>query len=402
MRWTLVRLALVFLLMTGCVGVVAAGSQPDAATMPDAGLALDAGVGPGEDGGELGVGDAGANPLPAWLVGAPVNEWRAITGTAGPSMLGDYSGVALRVEPGLVEAFVGAAGGHASSANSLDNSVMTIDLDEGAPAWKTRRGPSDPTGFAPATMAIFPSDGAPAPRHLYEDVTWSPEAGAYIIGGRFLVGSYDTRATYFGFRPTTLSWSRLADRPLDGVTYSARDPVSGRFYSTQGFQYDPVTNVHSTWPLSGTAPVNRMSSAVDTRRRAIFNLSFGDGWSESTTPLVATSISLPGGAKTAITFAPSPGLTSLLGEVIDDWLCASVEYNPDLDVFYFYSGYRTKNLYVITPNDGPTWSIEMLAVAGSAPPDMYGTALNKLRYISPYKALVLFLPGADIHFLRTE
>lgn len=342
---------------------------------------------------------------PAWLAGATVNAWASIPNTSCPSQLIDFSGVAIRDESSLTEVWVGGGGGHASGTNAKLNDTWSINLAANSPTWVKRSGPSDPGSWDGTTTAILP-DGTPAPRHLYTDITWCPEVRLYVIGGRFLYEGRDTRATHFGWSPDTNSWTRLADRAADGVNYSVRDPRTGYVYSSQSWYYDPVTNTHNAWSMSGSGVMNRIGSCWDSKRNRITHFSFGDGWTvdgfgPDPQAVVASVISVPGGVRTPVTFNPSAALTAVRAEARTSWLSSAIEYNPDLDVFYVYGGYLSSNVYVLTPNDSGPWDIALLPASGSLP-SMNGTALNKLRYISKYKALFVFNGDQNIRFLRTQ
>lgn len=335
---------------------------------------------------------------PAWR-NAAVNEWAAIANTAVPQELKDYCGIALRSDNVAVELFSGATGGH--GGNLTNNRVMTIDLLADVPAWVQRLAASDPTGWATngSTGAYFPSDGRPAPRHNYAGCFWSPERNTYVVQGRFFGSeSYDHRVT--DAWSSAGGWTQLGDRTPSAST-EACDPATGTYYTNVSFKWDAASNVWSTWTLSGAPAVGRLGNAFDTSRGTLFHLSTGDGWSSADSTINCCRIATSG-AKTAITFNASAAWTQFQANA-SNFLGATLVYNADLDVFYFYAG-QGQTIYVIVPNSGTTWDMAVLAVTGVTPPTHL--VFGKLKYSSRLKALILTpandTAGYNIHYLRTQ
>jgi hypothetical protein len=337
--------------------------------------------------------------FPAWR-SAAVNTWAAISNTAVPQELKDYCGVGMRSESSAVELFSGATGGH--GGNLANNRVMTIDLLADAPVWVQRLAGSDATGW-PTTgtlSAYFPSDDRPAPRHTYGGCFWSPERSAYIVQGRFFGSQAVDHRVTDAWAPG-VNWTKLGDRTPSATT-DAYNPATGTYYTTIGERWVASTNTWSSWPLSGSASVGRLGNAFDTLRGTIFHLSSYDGWSDNGVGINCCRITT-GGAKTAIAFNASAAWTQFQSESSTQFLGATLVYNPDLDVFYFYAG-KGQTVYVITPNAGTTWDMSILPVSGVTPPSCL--VFGKLKYSSRLKCLLLTpandTAGFNVHYLRTE
>ena len=344
---------------------------------------------------------------PAWLTGS-VGEWRQISGTSAPSELRDYCGLAWREEAGSVEAASLASGGH--GGNYYDNSVKTLQLNVDAPAWVNRTSASDPTGMSiPAPVsAYFPSDGKPYPRHTYWYNHWVPEINRYMMMTCRFVGSnaYDFNTIRDGFNPDSNTWD-AAGTYSGALTATVRDPATGVFYSTSGAMYTPSTGVIAGWSLTGAAAgsVARGGHAFDTLRGKIYHLSTGDNFSAGSSTVNSVQITT-GGVCTAITFNSSAALTDFIANG-PGFLTSQIEYNPDLDVFYFYNGAegQTTKIYRITPNGGTVWDMDLMTVTGVTPSHSLGSGAGgvntKFKYISRYKALMLVVASNDVYFLRT-
>jgi hypothetical protein len=344
---------------------------------------------------------------PAWLTGS-VGEWRQISGTSAPSELRDYCGLAWREEAGSVEAASMASGGH--GGNYYDNQVKTLQINVDAPSWAVRTSISDPTGMSiPAPVsAYFPSDGKPYPRHTYWYHHWVPEINRYMMMTCRFVGSnaYDFTSIRDGFNPDDNTW----DAPgtySGGIFATVRDPATGIFYNTGGSKYTPSTGVIDGWSLTGGAAgaVQRGGHAFDTLRGNMYHLSTGDNWSVGGSTVNSVQITT-GGACTAITFNSSAGLTDFIANG-PGFLTSQIEYNPDLDVFYFYNGAegQATKIYRITPNGGTVWDMDLMTVTGLTPAYSLGSGQGgvntKFKYIQKYKALLLVVASNDVYFLRT-
>lgn len=344
--------------------------------------------------------------LPAWLRSTDVGAWATISGTTAPSDLNDFCGMAWRETEGVIEGASLASGGHGGDLTG--NAVQTIRLDVDSPEWVTRRGNSDATGWSTtgSTGAYFPSDGRPVPRHTYWYNWWVPELHRYMMFGCRFAGSgaYDYQ-TVDGFSPVLNDWDESGTYANLGTGYqpTVRDPESGLLYGTSNglTTFDPSTQQWSQQAMSGSGGVNRGGSAFDTARNQLYHLSAGDNWATPSSTIASTVISTSG-VKTPISFNSSAAWTQFQARA-SGFLNSTLDYDPDLDRFYFYNGESggTADIYVITPNAGTTWDMTLMSVAGVTPP-VAGMVLTKFKYLSRFKACVLVVGGALIHFFRTQ
>lgn len=343
--------------------------------------------------------------LPVWIRETNVGEWATIGGTTAPSDVADYCGLAWRETGGVVECASMAAGGHGGDLTG--NAVQTLRLDVDSPAWVTRRGNSDATGWNTdgSTGAHFPSDGRPVPRHSYWYNWWVPELDRYMMFGCRFAGSgaYDYN-TVDGFSPATNDWDSAStyDDIATGYHLSIRDPESGVLYGTGNglVSFAPGTQAWAQQALSGSGLVNRAGSAFDTSRNQIYHLSAGDNWATPSSVVASTVISLSG-VKAPITFNASAAWTRFQSRA-SGFLNSTLDYDSNLDRFYFYNGESggAADIYVITPNSGTTWDMSLLPVTGVTPP-IAGSVVTKFKYISRLRACVLVVANAAIHFVRT-
>lgn len=351
------------------------------------------------------AGRVASTVMPMWLSAATVGAWTAIAGTVSTSYLAAYSGAAWRETGGVVEVASLCSGGHTD--NPTENSVRTLRLDVDAPAWVTRLPASDATGFdSNGTMAYFPSDGRPAPRHTYWYNWWSPELGRYVMTTARFVGllTYDY-ANFDGFNPATNTWDVAGTYAASQGRIVVRDPVTGYMYSHETNTLKRYVPATQTWSTTGNitgASVNRGGSAFDTLRGKIYHLSVGDNWTGGNSTPVSATVNVTTAVATAITFNASAAYTQFLADGPSS-LGTQIVYDADTDRFYFYAGQVSLRgrVYVITPNSGTVWDMSILPVTGVTPPDVGGAGvLTKIAYISQFKSLVLIAPSANAHFVR--
>lgn len=346
--------------------------------------------------------------LPTWLATAAVGQWAQIPNTSAPAALKDYSGIAWRVETGKVEALSALAGGH--TGNYFSNEVRSIDLWANTPTWVQRRASSDSSAYdTTGAGSAYYADGRPAPRHTYWDCIWVPERSRYMIGGRFFGSGAVDKNVCDAFNPATNDWDAAgtyANNP-GGLVRGGRDPNTGIWYHGSGWQYNPTTDFWSTW--ANTGPTwNRGMLAWDSLRNHFFHLSTGDNFSFGNSVLSAVKVTANGIA-TAISFSASSAYTDFVANGAN-FLTSAIDYDPDADCYYFYNGGAegAQKVYKITPDSGTTWGMSLLTVTGLTPAQSLATGgspvggvQNKVRYISPWRALVLIVPEQDIYFLRT-
>lgn len=387
--------------------------RPDAGQL-DAGLPWDGGYTRGDNCGAIDaavvIDDGGT---PAWLVGAPLGGFVAIAGTAGSGVsVNAYNGFTLKTDSS--EIFLLAVGGH---SDSYDNRVVSISLLADSPHWQLRCTPSTHR----IENAGYYDDGAPGlnPKpgstHTYDYTAWVPQAGG---SGRLMrYGMFGTWPSGFGapnvdgFDPVANQWDLPGTWPdTPGVSGTARDGETGEVYVAGGSK--KITPDGGLVAVT-TVQTVRFPNAWDSKRNAIFGLSFGDG--QGYNPelgVVARFNDLHAHTKVNITFNPSAALTQFIH---DQPAYAGMDYDPDNDRYLFYAAAdyskfpitpTPDRIYVITPNATTTWDMSVLTLQGSvvpADPPSSGAGINgRFKYVPRLKGFVL-LPSqtSPLYFLKT-
>lgn len=350
--------------------------------------------------------------VPAWRVGAPLNEFIEISGTsgAGGSAVDAFSGLAL-VGTKLV---IAAAGGH---DNSSDNRVVSIDLSDDAPSWAPLM---DTSGLAEDDVAYY-SDGKPSSRHTYH-MTHPIAGNKVMLGGcRFPYGTAIDLNTVDAFDLDTNTWDGVVPNSpgTSGSGYTSLTPSGYYLYAQDGdgnlwalnnvalAKFVPSTN---TWTQpAGTlvSPAVRYPWAWDTSRNQFFGLCWADGEGFGTGLRAIRQI---GTTQVAITFSTASAAAVAEFEADLPEYCA-MEYDPDNDRFLFYEGYSdTKKIYIITPDSGTEWEMSVWNVGGSVTPTApFGTKglnfvgiQNRMKYVASLGGFVfLTRASAVLYFLRT-
>ncbi len=354
---------------------------------------------------------------------APVGQWAQIGGTIAPLELAQYSGVGWREDSLATEIFSGVAGGHAAGQYVTNNQVYTLRLDVDSPSWVLRRPSSDATGWdSTGKTTPYMPDGRPASRHVYCDAHWSPDQGAYLVGGMYWgsVGwDYPVMDAFIPSGAAGGDWApqgSFPSRPVGPGGYllmlSARDPATGMFYGTTRtdgsflFKFNPKTKVWSSIALSGTGSVNMGGNAFDTKRSRIFCLS-NSSWFVPSPGVFSTVIDPNTGVKTAIGFNASAAWSDFQARA-GDFVLTALSYDAFHDCFYFYNGDsygitgQTQKVYRIRPNAGTIWDMDILPISGGLVPGTAGDSgvLTKFKYVQRLNALVLVVPGQDVYYMR--
>jgi hypothetical protein len=376
-------------------------SSPDAGSPPVT-TPVTAPAGPPNDDASV------STALPAWLASAPVNAWYAIPGTVhagSPAAPTDdpmdpycfsnrrlsYSGMALRD----TELVLAACGGHSDYDG---NEVTSLDLQEDTPTWQLRSA-ATPAAQIVMDMAYY-GDGHPSSRHTYWSHHWSTTKNRVMLHrSRFVWGSGISFDDSNGFDLAANAWDPAGTHAhgYDAACVDADDNV----WAPSGYDLYKWTAATDTWEKRSTAATPYgYPICFDAKRGFLFAFCWGDGEADGM-GVVASKITDDGTVQTPITFNPSMGLTQLQA---DAPYYAGMEYDPVHDQYLFYDGHAGNGrVYVITPNDGTVWDIDVLALApGTATPPPVDVTCNRFRYVARLKGFVLMAVGSDnVYFLRT-
>ena len=332
-----------------------------------------------------------------------MNTWFAIPGTAGGggAALAAYSGMALKRSTS--EMIVAAAGGHNDSA---DNRVVSIRLDQDAPAWVQRMAPSS---SVQRNVAYY-ADGKPSARHLYWSIHHlSSTDRVMLMGVQFSYGDAWTFSSVDGFDLSTDRWDAAGThRNILGSAYgSILNPNTGDIWTVQGssvFKWSATTKSQSQTASFSGEEFARFG-VYDTVRDQVVSIGFGDGLGYGNHPnLNAWKVNAAGTARTRITFNPSAGYSQFIADAPS---MAGIDHDLVQDKFYFFAASESapQRVYVITPNSTAKWDIAVLTLgAGTGIPSFapngvytrfrYVPALRGFAYVDPY--------DKDIWFLRTS
>jgi len=357
----------------------------------------------------------GADPLPAWRVNAPLNEFIEISGTsgAGGAAIDAFSGIAI-VGTKIV---IAAAGGHGSG---LDNRVVSLDLSQNSPSWTTRMESS----VSGTNDVAYYADGKPASRHTYHFIHTIPGNKVLLGGCRFTFNGALDLNTVDAFDLDTDTWDGIvAGSPgTSGSGYTSLTP-SGYYLAAQDgdgnlwsflhttgatAKYTVATNTWSTPIASPVSPSVRYPWAWDSPRNQLFGLSCGDGEGSASD---IRAIKQNGTTQTAITF--SAGSAAAVAEFESDApQYAAMDYDAPNDRFLFYECYSdTKKMFAITPNAGTEWDMEILNIGGAVTPTAapgtkgafnFAGVQNRFKYLPNYGGFILLSrSSANLYFLRT-
>ena len=370
---------------------------------------------------------AGTPPYPLWMT-ASVGEWAQLSGILVPTRIGDYSSMGIRDDETGVEILIGGPfGGH--GGNNTNNAVVTCQLDVDSPSLLTRLASSDSTGsdITSGSQHYYTSDGRPMPRHTYQATQWSPEMGGYIIGGQFYGSSGNGAPAIMDlFTPSGSTGSWSAASPFTGVpgtpgalsrvAISVRDPSTGYFYATSRadvnyiYQFNPVTNTWTNIAKTGTGTMDYGANAFDTTRSRIYHLG-PNGWIGPSATVSSTLVNPYTGVTQAISFNTSSAWTDFQANC-NGMLTPALEYDETVDKYYYYNGRTSQasgisltaadagKIYVITPNSGTTWDMELLSTSGTPPPIWNNGVICNFRVIPRWKAAVVAYPGQDLYYVK--
>lgn len=339
---------------------------------------------------------------PAWMTTAGVALNKAvvipsITNGGGAVMIA-WGSFDIRQSTG--EIFVGPQAGH---GDGYYNGVTKFSLNSDSPAWVTCI-PATP--FAQVVPDVnYNADGKPVARHMYDHWHWDPITDQFVMIGGF--GSYiagNEVTASDSFDPVTDTWIASGTWPFIGGTgYStAIDTLRGNLWTNGLRRVSTTSKTYLAASITQTVNV-RYPMVYDSQRDQMFSLMWGGGQSPSSV-LSAGVFSCTGSTQQAITFNTS----TAYNQFVDDALLgayAGMTYDPDLDVFYWYSGNGAAQgrLYVITPNNTTVWDMTLFIFAtGSTPLDATtagGSGINgRIKYHKLLKGIVINPSGSGSWF----
>ncbi|MEY2688202.1 MAG: hypothetical protein RL375_2400 [Pseudomonadota bacterium] len=349
-------------------------------------------------GGDVALGAAVAagtmdDGMPAWWHAAPVGQWVAISGTAGPAAglnTNAYSDMTLR--PSDSTLLVVAAGGHSDGSS---NGAASLRLSDDAPAWTTLRSSSTPTADV-----LYYGDGRPTSRHTYHYTHYIESLDAVLLAGcRFgYGGSTPTGPGLDLFSLSTndylarYTWPDLS--PFGGGAFGVCQDGSGHIWTAGGYKINGTTGV-LTKPGSGS--LLRYPAAYDSIRDKVFALQFDDGEGFGGAGLQAVQLDPSTGNSTSISFNGSAGLTAFNAAGPD---YAAMAYCPLDGKFYFMHPGEIQKLYVITPNGTTTWDMAEQTIAGTLPASS-GALCKRFLYVPQLSGFVVQTAQAsNLYFMR--
>jgi len=347
--------------------------------------------------------EAGGKVEPKWLAGKPRDAWFAIPGTSGTGGTKVDAFCGMTVKESSCEIVIAAAGGHAAT---FDNRVVSIDLRSDAPVWIQRHAPSPKT---PNDVPYNP-DGLPAARHTYQSTFHVPATDRVMLFGcRFTHPGAHEFPTVDGFNLKTNTWDPAGtypNIPAGGGYGVVQDSATGDIWTQSLKKWCAASNTWSSPITKFAQPGVRFPYAYDSRRGQLFGLNCGDGQGYGDLAVVA-AVRVPVKGKESLSVTLNPG-KALEQFKKDAPVYAGMDYDPDNDRFLFYCGVGAGagRIYVIKPNDGKVWDMDLYAFgAGSTPPPPIGGAgiNNRFRYFPRFKGFVLLASAAlDLYFIRTS
>lgn len=364
--------------------------------------------------------------LPAWLAGAELNQWIEIPGSVhagSPAAPTDdptnlycgsnnrlaFCGAALKG----TELFLAAAGGHDDYSG---NQVTSIDIGVDNPQWQLRHAATPP--LQRTKDAAYYADGKPSSRHTY----WSSHYSAYhnrvfLFGCRAAYGTGGFTASVLdGFNPNTNAWDPAGTWPSGGGIHCIDSDGNGWGVGINLGGFIKWTKETATSATVATFdPPSGVPLAHDSKRNQLFSLSWGSGEDLYGTASKAYKYPMAGTSRTLITFNASDAWTKWQQDRTE---YGAMEYDPDNDRFLFYDGRglfgderdlsstpRMGRIYVIKPNSGNVWDMNILSLAAGSitPASTLGAGvLNRFRYVPALRGFVLMARGtSSLYFLRT-
>jgi len=336
----------------------------------------------------LGTSHAIASPVDDLRLDAWTRIDRASLLSVAPD---DGAGRAVRCVDGpssVVSAWSGAAydsrrhrllvfgGGH---RNYCGNEVYAFDVH--ALAWTRLTEPSPPP-FDRDPLG----DGAPASRHTYDGLQYSPRADRMIaFGGSRSTDGHETRLTWL-FDPEARTWRNAepaGSPPGAGQAYnlsSAYDAATDRMLMRDPRAIYALDLAANTWTKLADAPHtwSQQRGAIDPTRRLYFTIGAGEFtvFDIDKQRDVTSEWSTQGAD--GLIGAPAPGL----------------DYDPDTDALVGWSGGAP---YILALN-GRRWT-RSAAPGAPAAQQPFGT-FGRWRYVPDLHAFILVNAADAVYFYR--
>lgn len=332
-------------------------------------------------------------PTPAWLKGKPTNQWFEIPNTEGPGAglaTNAYSDMTLR--PSDNSLLVVAAGGHADGSS---NAAAMLSLSDDAPAWVTLRESS-----LPMENALYYTDGRPTSRHTYHHTHYIADLNAVLLAGcRFGFGGGTPTGKgmdLFSLNSRDyLPRHTFADLPAD-AGYGVVQDGEGNIWTQAGYKFTVAT---ANWSKPGSGSLLRYPAAYDLHRNRIFSLQWADGEGYGPPQVNAREFDPSSGNSRDITFKQSTGLKEFQAAKPS---YAAMAYCPVNASFYFLHPGQMGSIYVIIPNEGTQWEIEIITPPGLIPISS-GVLCKRLLWVSAFHGFVLQAnSNRSLYFMRIE
>lgn len=367
----------------------------------------------------------GAEPLPTWLVGAPLNQWVSITGSIAAGSLADptndgrsnsrlaYSNITLAG----TKVVLAAVGGHNDYSG---NEVTSIDIAANSPAWSLDIARS-------ATVAedvAYYADGKPSSRHTYDSVHYSTTHSRVMLHRAKFVYSLGPSASFDvtdGFNLATGLWD-AENTWTDGAQTAMCRDSHDNVWAISAAYIHKWTAATDSWANLGSVAGYIYGTEFgplchDSLRDQLVLFKFGGG-SGFDGPDVAFCTFSMAGVQTLITL--SSGSSAALAQfVADAGSYATMDYDTVNDCFWYWSGMSTTNgvayLYKLVPNGTTTnWDLSIQTLTGTPPtylgPDASGVVSNRrvgghgrMKYVAELGGLVFMTAGSvPLNFVRTS
>lgn len=139
----------------------------------------------------------------------------------------------------------------------------------------------------------------------------------------------------------------------------------------------------------------------DPVRSHLFQLAWGDGQASGNQIMYARRITGVGTVRETVTFNPSAAYSDYLAAAP---AYTALEYDVANDCYCLYAqkAGATQKIYVIRPNSGLAWDMELLTIASGSATPLSQFAYNKFRYVPRWKGFVLLAdPFQNMLFIRT-
>lgn len=368
-------------------------------------------------------GQAAPSSTPAWMAtaGVALNKLVAIPNSASggtpAASQGTFAFSGLVSKRDTCELFAAANGGHGDSS---DNGVYSFGpkgqgLLADNPTWIRRCAST----VSPVPDIPLQSDGKPTSRHTYSRLAYSSLTRQIImVGGDGMQGGgFSDTSWIHKYNVDNDVWDAPEAYTYNGSTFGfglTGDPQSGLIWLASLNTWNPLTKAVSSVPSAKPVPL-RFPAVVAPDLNILFCLQIGDGWTNSGSTINASKVTLDTKIQTAITFNASAAYTQFVNDLAIARFVPGMDYDSINGVFYWYQGQagQENHLYVIRPNVGSVWDMELFSFAiGSATMTTQSSTgfCGRLEYFPLLKGVVLYPIGPSnlnrdtcpMYFLKTS